>query len=42
MNLKIKKKQLNLSEDDLEAATKIAIQGMRDWIDDNYETESYS
>ena len=33
-----KKKGLNVSEDDLEAATKLAIQEMRDWIDDNYET----
>lgn len=32
-----KKKGLNVSEDDLEAATKIAIQDMRDWIDDHYE-----
>ena len=32
-----KKKGFNVSEDDLEAATKIAIQEMRDWIDDNYE-----
>ncbi len=35
-----KKKGCNISEDDLEAATKIAIQEMRDWIDDNYETDS--
>jgi len=34
---KAKKKGLNISEDDLEAATKAAIQEMRDWIDDNYE-----
>ncbi len=32
-----KKKGLNVSEDDLEAATKLAIQEMRDWIDDNYQ-----
>ena len=31
-----KKKGLNVGEDDLEAATKIAIQNMRDWIDDHY------
>ena len=34
---KAKKKGLNVSEDDLESATKIAIQEMRDWIDDHYE-----
>ena len=34
---KAKKKGFNVSEDNLEAATKIAIQEMRDWIDDNYE-----
>ena len=33
-----KKKGLNVSEDNLEAATKRAIEEMRDWIDDNYET----
>jgi len=32
-----KKKGLNVSEDDLEAATKTAIKEMRNWIDDNYE-----
>ncbi len=32
-----KKKGLNFSEDVLEAATKNALQEMRDWIDDNYE-----
>ena len=37
-----KKRKLNVSEDDLEAATKTAIQELRDWIDDNYETESSS
>ncbi len=35
---KAKKKGLNVSEDDLESATKIAIQEMRDWIDDNFES----
>ena len=34
-----KKKGLNISEDDLESATKIAIQEMRDWIDDNYSIQ---
>ena len=34
---KAKKKAFHFTEDDLEAATKIAIQEMRDWIDDNYE-----
>ncbi len=34
---KAQKKGFNVSEDDLEAATKIAIQEMIDWIDDNYE-----
>ena len=33
-----KKNKINVSEGDLEAATKIAIQEMRDWIDDNYES----
>ena len=32
-----KKKGLTISEDDLDAATRIAIQEMRDWIDDHYE-----
>ncbi len=36
---KAKKKQLNISEDDLESATKVAIQEMKDWIDDNYEID---
>lgn len=31
-----KKKSLNITEDDLEAATKIAIEEMRNWMDDNY------
>ena len=34
-----KKNGLNVSEDDLEAATKSAIQEMRDWIDDNYDID---
>ncbi len=32
-----KKKGLTVCEDDLEAATKVTIQEMRDWIDDHYE-----
>ena len=37
---KAKKKGLNISEDDLEAATKVSIQEMINWIDDNYETNN--